>query len=140
MTDAKAYAKPVPVPNEDSKPFWDAANRGELMLQQCRDCGASRFPPAPICPECSCLDAQWRAVSGRGKVWSFVVFHRAYHPGFKDELPYAVACIELVEGPRLLSNVTGIAPQELRCETPVEVYFEAIGQGMRLPKFRVVAP
>jgi uncharacterized OB-fold protein len=131
------YAKPVPVPTEDSKPFWDAANRGELALQRCRQCGESRFPPSVICPECSSLESDWTAVSGRGKVYSYVVFHRAYHPSFKDDIPYAVACIELEEGARLLGNVTGIAPDQLKCEMPVEVWFEDIGGGKRLPKFRV---
>lgn len=131
-------AKPLPIPNEDSQPFWDAARRGEFLLQHCDDCGAVRFPPAVICPECSSLAASWKPVSGRGKVWSYVVFHRAYHPAFKEELPYAVACVELAEGPRLLTNVVGIAPDALRCEMPVELFLEDAADGMKIPKFRVV--
>ncbi|MSQ73865.1 MAG: hypothetical protein EXR27_21745 [Betaproteobacteria bacterium] len=130
------YAKPIPVPSEESQPFWDAARRGELMLQQCSGCGASRFPPSVICPECSSLAFEWKATSGRGKVWSYVVFHRAYHPAFKGDVPYAVVCVELEEGPRLLTGIEGIAPEALRCDMPVEVVFEEIGGGMRLPKFR----
>lgn len=130
------YAKPIPVPSEETQPFWQAASRGELMLQRCSGCGASRFPPGIICPECSSLEFEWKAVSGRGKIWSFVIFHRAYHPAFKGDLPYAVAYVELDEGPRLLSNIEGIDPGQIRCDMPVEVFFEDIGGDMRLPKFR----
>lgn len=128
--------KPVPVPSEDSKPYWEAAGRGELKLQRCLDCGAFRFPPAVLCPECSSRSAEWTAVSGRGKVYSYVVFHRAYHPAFAADLPYAVACIELEEGPRLLSNVVGVGPDGIRCDMPVEVVFEPVSGEISLPKFR----
>jgi uncharacterized OB-fold protein len=131
-------AKPIPVPNEDSAPFWDAAKRGEFRLQQCDDCGAVRFPPAVMCPECNSLAAQWKPVSGRGKVYSYVVFHRAYHPAFKEDLPYAVACIELEEGPRLLANVVGIPPDQVRCEMAVEMFLQDAAEGMRIPQFRPV--
>lgn len=128
--------KPVPVPSEDSKPYWEAAGQGELKLQRCLDCGAFRFPPAVLCPECSSRSAEWTAVSGRGKVYSYVVFHRAYHPAFAADLPYAVACIELEEGPRLLSNVVGVGPDGIRCDMPVEVVFEPVSGEISLPKFR----
>ncbi len=82
------------------------------------------------------MSSEWAAVTGRGKVYSFVIFHRAYHPGFAGELPYAVACIELEEGPRLLSNIVGIAPEKVRCDMPVEVVFEEITPDISLPKFR----
>ncbi len=132
-----AYSKPVPVPSEESKPFWEAASKGQLQLQHCLDCGAHRFPPGVLCPECSSTATEWTSVSGRGKVYSFVVFHRAYHPGFEGELPYAVACIELEEGPRLLSNIVGIPADRVRCDMPVEVVFEAITPDISLPKFRL---
>jgi uncharacterized OB-fold protein len=78
-------------------------------------------------------------VSGKGKVYTFVVYHRVYHPGFAGEVPYAVAVIELAEGPRMLSNVVGVPPEELVCETPVEIVFEDIVEGMTLPKFKPLA-
>lgn len=131
-----ANAKPVPVPSEESKPYWEAARRRELKLQRCLDCGAFRFPPSVLCPECSSRSAEWAAVSGRGKVYSYVVFHRAYHPAFAGDLPYAVACVELEEGPRLLSNITGVAPEKIRCDMPVEVVFEPVTEEVTLPKFR----
>lgn len=130
------YTKPIPLPTEDSKPYWEAARNHELKLQQCRDCGAFWFPPGAVCAECTSDSYDWRTVSGNGKVFSFVIFHRPYHPGFKDELPYVVGCIELDEGPRLLSNVIGCKPEDVRCDMPVEVTFEDISEEISLPKFR----
>lgn len=130
------YLKPIPTPSEDSKPYWEAARHHELKLQKCRICGAFWFPPGAVCAECTSDVYDWTPVSGKGKVFSFVVFHRAYHPGFKEELPYVVGCIELDEGPRLLSNVVGCKPDEVRCDMPVEVTFEDITAEITLPKFR----
>ena len=130
------YDKPIPIPTDETMPFWQAARRGELVLQRCATCGSSRFPPSILCQECNSLEFEWKAVCGRGKIWSFVIFHRAYHPAFKEDLPYAVAYVELEEGPRLITNVVGISHDQIRCDMPVEVFFEDIGGDMRLPKFR----
>ena len=81
-------------------------------------------------------DVEFKQASGRGKVFSYVVFHRVYHPGFADEVPYVVALIELEEGPRLLSNVIGIEPDAVVCEMPVQVAYEDITETATLPKFR----
>ena len=134
-----AYSKPIPVATDETRPFWEAARRGELVLQRCRDCGAWRFPPNLLCTECLSAAFEWKAVSGRGKVYSYVVFHRAYHPAFAADLPYAVACIELDEGPRLMSNIVGTSPDRVRCDMPVEVVFEEITSDISLPKFRLAA-
>ena len=130
------YAKPIPTPSEDSRPYWEATRNHELKLQQCRVCKAFRFPPAEVCPECTSDAYDWNPVSGKGRVFSFVIYHRAYHPGFQDEIPYVVGVIELDEGPRMLSNVVGCKPEEVRCDMPVEVAFEDITDEMSLPKFR----
>ena len=130
------YAKPIPTPSEDSQPYWEAARNHELKLQQCRECSAFRFPPAEVCSECTSEAYDWKPVSGKGRVFSFVIYHRAYHPGFQDEIPYVVGVIELDEGARMLSNVIGCKPEEVRCDMPVEVAFEDITEEMSLPKFR----
>lgn len=133
------YAKPIPVVTDENRPFWEATKRGQLLLQHCRDCGAYRHPANLLCLECNSMAFDWKPASGRGKVYSFVIFHRSYHPGFADDLPYAVACIELQEGPRLMSNVIGIPPEQLRCDMLVEVAFEEISKEISLPKFRPFA-
>src|SRR5687767_11852674 len=99
------YTKPVPVASEDSRPFWSAAKNHALCLQQCLACRAFRFPPAPVCPECAALGGDWTNLKGRGKIFSFVIFHRAFQKAFEGDVPYAVALVELDEGPRLISNI-----------------------------------
>ncbi|MCY4487456.1 MAG: Zn-ribbon domain-containing OB-fold protein [Deltaproteobacteria bacterium] len=130
------YAKPIPTPSEDSQVYWEATKNHEMKLQQCRRCGAFRFPPGEVCPECTSDEYDWTPVSGKGRVFSFVIYHRAYQRGFADELPYVVAVIELDEGARMLSNVTGCKPEEVRCDMPVEVVYEDITDEVTLPKFR----
>ena len=132
------YKKPVVVPSEDSTPFWAAAKEHRLALQKCGTCGSFRFPPAPLCPECTAMGGDWTDLKGRGKVFSFVVFHRAYHPSFEGDLPYAVALVELEEGPRLISNIVGIPPDRVHCDMPVEVVYDDVTPGCTLPKFKPV--
>jgi uncharacterized OB-fold protein len=69
-------------------------------------------------------------------VYSFVVFHRLYHPGFADDLPYAVAVVELEEGPRLPTSIVGVAHTEIRCDMPVEVVFDDVTETVTLPRFQ----
>ena len=132
------YLKPIPVPSEDSQPFWATAKKHELCLQRCGTCGSFRFPPAPVCPECTALGGEWTKLKGRGKVFSFVVFHRAFHKSFEKDVPYAVALVELEEGLRLITNIVGVALDQLRCDMPVEVVFEDVSPECTLPKFKPV--
>ena len=132
------YKKPIPVPSQLSEPFWAACKRHELTVQKCNNCGSFRFPPAVLCPECLSDATEWSQVSGRGKVFSFVVYRRLYNTTFEQDLPYTVAIVELAEGTRMLSNIVGIAPEDVRCDMPVEVVFEDITPDATLPKFRPI--
>ena len=133
------YKKPVPVPSDESKPYWDGLREHRLLMPKCTACGEHWFPPTQYCTHCRSKDWTWSQVSGKGKVFSFVVYHRVYHPGFAGEVPYAVAVIELAEGPRMLSNVLGVPAEELVCDTPVEIVFEDIVERVTLPKFKPLA-
>jgi uncharacterized protein len=130
---------PIPSPSPATQPFWDAAQEGRLIMPRCPQCGIYQFPPTLACNECGCDRMEWVPVSGRGSVFSFVVYHRVYHPAFADKVPYVVAVIELEEGPRIISNVVGIAPSEVTCDMPVRVVFEAVRDGYQIPKFEPAA-
>lgn len=130
------YTKPLPTPDVWSQPFWEAARHHELRMQRCAGCGHVRFPPGPACPRCLSAEASWDLMSGRGRVWSWTVFHQLYYAGFKDELPYNVALIELEEGPRLYSNLVGIANAAIREGLPVVVTFEPATDEYTIPRFR----
>jgi uncharacterized protein len=106
------------------KPYWDFSQKDELRLQKCRSCGHFRYPPGPSCPQCLSDDYDWSALSGRGCLVSWVVFHRYYLPEFP--VPYTVASVETEEGPLLvgqLRNVNGVA---IAIGMPLEAVFEDI--------------
>ena len=133
------YTKPLPIISEVNQPFWEAAKRHELRLQQCRACGKIWYPFGPLCPYCWSREYDWTRVSGRGRVTSWVVFHQPYFDGFKPELPYNVVQVKLEEGPQMLSNLVGVPNDAIRMDMPVEVCFDDVTEDVTLPKFRPAA-
>jgi uncharacterized OB-fold protein len=131
-----ALRRTAPTPTPESQPFWDACARHELIIQQCRSCDLFWFPPSNRCQHCWSGDFEWTPVSGRGEVYSFTVYHRAYAAELVDQLPYVVGIIQLGEGPRLVSNVVGCEPGEVRVGMPLEVVFCDLADGGSLPAFR----
>jgi uncharacterized OB-fold protein len=130
------FEKPVPLPTEDSAPFWKACKEHELRMQRCNSCGHVRFPPSVLCPKCTSLDATWDKLSGRGEVFTFIIVHQTYHPAFDEDMPYNVALIRLEEGPGFHSNIVECKNEDLYCGMQVEVVFEDRTEEISLPKFR----
>ncbi len=128
--------KPLPRPNEDSAPFWEAAHKGELRMQKCGDCGHVRFPPALLCSRCLSEKSAWVRLSGRGTVFSWIVIHQSQHPAFNADTPYNVAIVELEEGPRLHTNIVDCPNDHIHIGLPVEVVFEKVSDDTSLVKFR----
>ena len=128
--------KPLPRPTEDSAPYWEAAQRGELRMQRCADCDHVRFPPSILCPACLSQRADWTRLSGRGTVYSWIVVHQSQHPAFNADAPYNVAIIELEEGPRLHSSLVNCSNEQIHIGMPVEVVFEKVNDDVTLPKFQ----
>lgn len=132
-----AEAKPHPRPSPESLPFWAGATAHKLLLPRCNICGKFWFPPSARCVHCLSSDFAWEESAGTGRIYSFVVFHRVYHPAFEREVPYTVAIVELDEGPRLLANIVGTPPDDVRCDMRVRVMFEDRGD-QTIPQFAVV--
>jgi len=133
-----AYARPLPDITAESRPFWDACRRHELRIQRCRRCGELQHYPRGICSRCWGDDLEWRVASGRGTVWTFTVTHRTQARGFRDELPYVVAWVELEEGVLVLSNVVEVAPARVAIGMPVRVVFEDVTPEISIPRFAPV--
>ena len=137
MTDQ--FPKPEPFITEQTKPFWEAAKRQELLLKKCVDCGSYRNPlviEANICPNCgSRKPADWVKASGRGKVFTWVVMHRIFHPGFQPEAPYPLVIAVLEEGPRMLGNMRGIPNEQIKADMPIKVIYEVLNDNVTLPQF-----
>jgi uncharacterized protein len=110
----------TPVTDSDGAPFWQYAARGELRVQACADCGELRFPPRPCCPHCQSFAEEWRPVSGRGRVWSYVVPHPPLLPDYAAQAPYNVVVVELEEAPRirLIGNLVTAAGSPLNSLDP----------------------
>ncbi|MGW8378462.1 bifunctional MaoC family dehydratase N-terminal/OB-fold nucleic acid binding domain-containing protein [Streptomyces sp. ODS28] len=130
----KPARRPRPVINRDNAGFWEGVARHELLIQRCEDCAALRFPWLPGCNACG--SEHWSTVraSGRGTVYSYVVMHHPPFPAFDP--PYAVALVELAEGVRMISDVTGVPYEKVRIGMPVELEFLRVDEELELPVFR----
>jgi uncharacterized protein len=91
----------LPLETPETGGWFEGARQGELRVQTCLDCGRRRHPPCPVCPWCHSTAWAWRPVSGRGRVWSFVVPHPPLLPGFGELAPYNVILVELEEDPAI---------------------------------------
>ena len=106
----------------------DALADGRLTFQRCGACGNAWLPPRDACPRCLAAEWDWEEASGRARVVSWVVYHRAYHPAFADRVPYNVAVAELEEGPRLITNVVDVEGGEgLAIDLPVTLAVQSEG-------------
>ena len=133
--------KPLPMILDWTKPYWDATKRHELMLLRCVDCGQHRHPLVAgesfMCPNCtSTKKPEWVKASGRGKVLTWTVVHRIFHPAFGEEVPYVVAIVLLDEGARMVANLRGTKSADIKADMPVEVIFEELTDEITLPQFK----
>ena len=131
------YQKPIPEPTPETQHFWDGCKDGKLLLQRCKDTGKVYFPPRPFSPYTGGKDVEVFEASGKAKLFSYVINHRPAK-GFENEAPYAIAVVELDEGPRMMSNIVECeqTPEALKLDMPLEAVFEDITDEISLPKFR----
>ena len=132
----EAARKPLPTPDADTAAFWRGLRDGKLLLQHCGECGHVQYYQQAICRACGSEQLEHRAASGRGKVHSFSVVHRAPGPAFKGDVPYAVILVELAEGPRMISTFTGGAPDEVTFDMDVVLVLDRLNEDITLPRFR----
>ena len=128
----------LPIPDEDTLVFWEGCRRRRLLIQQCDDCHAFRFPPSPLCPQCSSSMATWRQDSGRGEVLTFCVYHSELAgPAWRSKLPYVVTVVELLQSRvKMLGNLMVTDPDLVRIGLEVRLEFETIDNRITLPQFR----
>lgn len=133
-------AKPRPRADDLTRPFWDAARAGRLVIQRCAGCGYYNHPPKPLCDRCSATDLAFQPVSGRGTVYSYTVMHQRNVAGFEADVPYVNLIVELAEQPLLclISDLPGAEAGRVAIGRPVEVFFERVSDEVSLPKFRLI--
>ena len=135
-----AYDKPLPFITESSRPFWDAARKGRIVLPKCRSCGALRTYFEPWCNRCGHEGADWAPITPTGHIWANCRFHKEYFQGFTLEIPYNVAIVELDDGPRLITNIVGLNRgdlNEMPIGAPVQAVFEPVSDSVTLIKFHL---
>lgn len=129
--------RPRPAVNRDNAFWFEAAREHRLVIQRCAGCGTLRHPPGPCCPRCGSFEWDAAEASGRGQVYSFTVNHHPRHPAF--DYPLIVAVVELDEGTRLITNLAGVAPEEVGIGMPVALEWLDADPELSLPVFRPVA-
>jgi uncharacterized OB-fold protein len=133
--------KIIPVPDELSKPFWDAVNEKRLVLQNCAACSKLQYPPRPTCQVCG-SDAQleWQQVSGQGHIATSIVIEDGRLNRRMPDQPYNLALITLDADPTVnfYSNLPGTPPYEAPVGAAVEVTFEEVAPGQLIHEWRVV--
>ena len=138
MAEPAKAAKPLPLPDPVTRPFWDSLKAHAIQLQRCQACHRLIYYPRPVCPGCGGADLVWTSVSGRGVVHAFTIPHRHPHPAFGAHVPYVVALVELEEGARMLTNLVDVepTPQAVRVGLPVEIVYDDVSPEITLPRFR----
>ena len=136
-TTETAPLRPRPALTHDNAFFFEGTKAGQLLVQRCTECGTLRHPPRPACAQCGCFDWDTVAASGRGTVFSYVVVHHPQVPGFPYPLPIAV--VELEEGTRLVADLVGVGPDEVRIGMPVTAELVPVDDELTLPMFRPAA-
>lgn len=135
------YRRPLPRIRELTKEFWTGCKKHELRIQRCKDCGKYRFPPQIMCRSCNSLNSEWSKVSGKGKIYSYIIPHRngpGELPVRGFDYPYAVILVELPDAGsiHIPSNIMDCELTDIKVGMPVEVVFEDVTDEITLPKFR----
>ncbi|MBI4283869.1 MAG: Zn-ribbon domain-containing OB-fold protein [Chloroflexi bacterium] len=132
------YKKPIPIPDSVSEEYWNGAKRHELMIQHCKRCSAYVHYPRAICPRCLSDSLEWVQACGKGRVYSYTVVIQNAAPGFREEVPYIYAVVELDEGPHMFTNIVDCPIDECKIDMPVTVVFDDITPEVTLPKFKPI--
>ncbi|MFI1399355.1 Zn-ribbon domain-containing OB-fold protein [Streptomyces sp. NPDC020681] len=139
MSTANAANAALPEVDDFTRPFWDAARDGRLLIRRCRACGKAHHYPREFCPYCWSEDVDWMAASGRATLYTWSVVHRNDLPPFGARVPYTAAVVDLAEGPRMMTEIVGCAEEGLAIGMALEVGFRPEGE-VAVPVFRPSRP
>ncbi|MHC3819605.1 Zn-ribbon domain-containing OB-fold protein [Streptomyces sp. DT9] len=113
----------LPEPDASTRPYWDAAAEGHLLLRRCRDCGRAHHYPREFCPHCWSEDVDWERACGRATLYTWSVVHRNDLPPFGGRVPYIAAVVDLAEGPRMMTEVVECEESALAIGMELRVTF-----------------
>ncbi|MFI1223008.1 MULTISPECIES: Zn-ribbon domain-containing OB-fold protein [unclassified Streptomyces] len=118
----------LPEPDAFTRPYWDAAAEGHLLLRRCAGCGRAHHYPREFCPYCWSEDVGWERASGEASLYTWSVVHRNDLPPFGSRVPYVAAVVDLAEGPRMMTEIVGCAHTGLRIGMGLTVTFRDRGE------------
>jgi uncharacterized OB-fold protein len=141
MSDWSKVTRPIPVPNQWTQPFWDAAKRGSLELQRCQSCRHFQHPPYATCVKCMSVDLQFEPVRGVGTIYAYTIMYHTGDKRFASAVPYASIIVELDDAPGALlaGNLLDAPYSAAKVGRRVEVTFERLNDDITLPQFRLAA-
>lgn len=129
-------ARIAPVASAESAEYWAGLRRHELLLQACAACAARQFYPRALCTACGSTRLAWTRASGRATLRSWSLVRRGVSDAYAQDVPYALALVELEEGPTMMSTLVGVALDAVRIGIPLEVEYDDRPEGYTLPRFR----
>jgi uncharacterized protein len=125
--------RPRPARTLDNSFWFDGAQEHRLLIQRCASCGTLRHPPLPACGVCGSFEWDTVESSGRGTLYSFVVVHYPQVPAFEYPLP--IGLVELEEGTRVVANLQGVEPSDVRIGMALRAEFIDCDDDLSLPVF-----
>ena len=135
--------RPLPVPDEQSAPYWEAAAEHRLTIARCSRCATFTHPPDVVCQTCGSSNPEFRftEVTGRGTIRSWTVMHQSFLPGFAEDVPYVVVDVELADQAdlRLIGRLMDGAGSDFGLGSDVRVVFEDVAPGVSVPAFALEA-
>ena len=131
--------RPIPVPNEWTKPFWEAAKKQSLEMQRCQSCRKFQHPPYATCVNCMSIDLKFEPVEGKGSIYAYTIMYHTGDKRFASAVPYASIIVELDAAPGALmaGNLLEAPYTEAKVGRRVEVVFERLNDDITLPQFRL---
>ena len=134
-----AYEKPIPLKTEDNHPYWDAADKHELALQKCNDCGQYAHPPGPSCAKCGSQNVSWEKLGKdvSAKLYTYVISYRPFLPGFQHDLPLIIAQAQLDQAPevKIMCNLLECDAKNIYIGMPVKMTWQDITEDRALPQW-----
>lgn len=133
---AEAPRFDLPVVDDESRPFWDAAHERRLLIRRCHDCERWHYYPRPFCPHCWSQDVDWVEASGRATLYTYSIVRRNDLPPFNQRVPYVAAIVDLEEGPRMITELVDCPEDQVRIGMPLTVDYRPLTEDLTAPIFR----
>ena len=134
MNQIRQKTSHVPKPSLLTKPFWDAAKQRKLVVQYDPDSRSYQWWPRAVSVKTGKMNLEWKEVSGNGTLYSYTVTH-VPALGFEERVPYLVGLVELDEGVRIISTLSGITEDNVSIGMPLRVSWEQLTDEINIFSF-----